>query len=214
MEFIKYRNLSKEEYQTGKTWREVTSSYDKGHVFDQTSNPLMSPDMNWCAGATVANVYQGLTGVIESGSAIYETARALKPETQYLTIGGLSIPAAFNALAKRQNLKNASIIILNNFEEIMRCLVAKSPIAFGGSWPTGMFYPQGYCRGKWIEYSGGKIGGHAATILGTSSRGYVRIENSWGFNWGNKGTAYMKWEEFEKFSKSEKFSAFGLDLGE
>lgn len=215
MDFIDFRNISNEEMETGKVWKDVTSSYKKGHVFDQTADQLMNPDMNWCAGATAANVYECMTGKIESGKAIYETTKSLESSEERKETIGSSLPASFNALSKRQGLKNAKLVILDDFEKIMRFLVAKGAVAFGGNWPEGMFYPKGYCKGRWIEYAGNSIGYHAATIIGTSSRGYVKVENSWGqYNWAPKGTAFMKWSELEKFSKTKYFSAYGFEFDE
>ena len=209
MEFIKIRNNRSSDFDFSTEWRTVTSTYKKGVVYDQSKDMLHSPDMNWCAGAVAANVFQGMTGEIESGKAIYERAKTIgKKESNSLV--GLSLPHSFNALANRQDLEDAELIKLNSLEQIMNWLITKGPVAFGGIWNLGMFNPKGYCRGKWMEYGGDNVGGHAATIIGTSAKGYIRIENSWGLNWGAKGTAWMKWEEFDKFIHSSKFSAFGL----
>jgi hypothetical protein len=96
---------------------------------------------------------------------------------------------------------------LNN----LRTVIAHgSPIAFGTSLYTDFEHyrgsPQSYVgNGKLLQSSNGKKKGHAMLIVGyddahSHGGGAVRIQNSWGTRWGDKGFAWVAYDTFEKLA--------------
>ena len=78
----------------------------------------------------------------------------------------------------------------------------------GGSFMQAM---QG--RETWIpsksDYNQQGFGGHAMCVIGYDDYkegGAFQIMNSWGENWGNKGVAYVRYKDFDFFTKE----AYGL----
>ena len=74
-------------------------------------------------------------------------------------------------------------------DEIVNALLTIGPVVVGTNWTEGMFYP----NSEGIISPTGRIaGGHAYLLDGISlSKGLIRIKNSWGREWGNKGFAYI-----------------------
>jgi hypothetical protein len=77
----------------------------------------------------------------------------------------------------------------NTVDEIVTALLELGPVVMGTNWYTGMDLPdfQGYVRP-----TGSYGGGHAYLLNGVDlDKGWVRIKNSWGRNWGKGGHAYL-----------------------
>lgn len=200
MDLIPERKPFIEELKPGENWRKVKGIYKKGRVFDQTKEGYADP--NYCAGCVAANMYEIATKKIESGKAIYNNAKNFEEKISKSNKDfsyGTSFKSVFSALSRRQKLKDPILIDLKGIEEVMSWLVAQGPVGFGGMWTEGMVYPTGWWRKRWMKDKGPNYGNHASTIIGTHPKGYLVIENSWGYNWGNKALGHMKWTEFEKF---------------
>ena len=63
---------------------------------------------------------------------------------------------------------------------------------------SGYWYP---------KYSPG--GGHAMTVVGyddTLNGGSFRIVNSWGYQWGDNGYAWIRYSDFKKFCSMAMFT--------
>jgi hypothetical protein len=90
-------------------------------------------------------------------------------------------------------------------------LAFKGPLVFGTDWKTGMIDtdPWGYIRAK-----GGNEGGHAYLILGYSnSRKALRVQNSWGTGWGQKGRAWLPYEDAELLIDADGEVCTALETG-
>jgi papain like protease len=92
---------------------------------------------------------------------------------------------------------------LNN----LRTVVAHgSPIAFGTNIYTDFMHYKGgqqaYVGNGSIYKANGKKQGHAMLVVGYddahSGGGAVRIQNSWGTRWGDRGYAWVSYDTFEK----------------
>ncbi|TAH17393.1 MAG: peptidase C1 [Cytophagales bacterium] len=68
--------------------------------------------------------------------------------------------------------------------------------------------------GHIVDDGGGEsFGGHAMCVIGFDDSyegGAFQIMNSWGENWGNKGTFWMRYEDFEYFTNAFYGEAYGM----
>ena len=103
-----------------------------------------------------------------------------------------------------------------------------SPVVIGFEWTAGVENPHtkggvfGFFFGaRWIKPDKEdskkiKYGNHAVAITGASFKrgGYVRVQNSRGMNWGNKGTARLAWSDLEDMLRRRKAIAYGIEWNE
>jgi len=90
-------------------------------------------------------------------------------------------------------------------EAEMALAISVGPIIIGVDWYQGMYRPNslGYLRP-----TGAKVGGHCCLVTGlkvtnkATGTGYYTIYNSWGPNWGNKGTARISRADMRKLIDS------------
>jgi hypothetical protein len=70
-----------------------------------------------------------------------------------------------------------------------------SPVVTGSDWYAEMMEPD---RSGFIRPVGPLEGGHCYVVLGYSAdRDAFRIQNSWGVEWGQKGRAWMAFEDYQ-----------------
>ncbi len=94
----------------------------------------------------------------------------------------------------------------------------KQHLAQGAPVVVGMLVGQSFMQGMmgrktWrpsrAEYSGQGLGGHAMCVVGYDDQmngGAFQIMNSWGPQWGENGYAWIRYQDFEQFTKE----AYGL----
>jgi hypothetical protein len=88
-----------------------------------------------------------------------------------------------------------------SIDEIIISLLTLGPMVIGTKWTDRMNIPNN--KGL-IKSKGRIIGGHAYIINGIDvNREYFRIKNSWGYDWGDKGHAYISFSDFEKLFNDE-----------
>lgn len=88
-------------------------------------------------------------------------------------------------------------------EPAIRHCLEIGPVMLGTDWTVGMFDPD---RNGYIWPNGGIVGGHAYLMVGVNqirrnpggTLGAVRILNSWGAGWGQKGRAWMAIDALER----------------
>ncbi len=81
-------------------------------------------------------------------------------------------------------------------EDVWRFVLSQGPVVTGTTWLTGMFDPdaKGY-----LNLTGGEEGGHDWLILGANAkRSAYRMQNSWGVDWGQKGRAWVRREDYRQ----------------
>jgi hypothetical protein len=84
--------------------------------------------------------------------------------------------------------------------DLIRWLALKGPVAVGTDWKTTMFEPG---PSNILDCSGGNVGGHAYLIYGYDrSKRLFKILNSWGENWGSRGTAWIRFDDFDALLQS------------
>lgn len=75
------------------------------------------------------------------------------------------------------------------------------PVVIGTNWYSEMFQPDS--KG-FINVAGSLAGGHAYVLNGVNlNKGFVRMKNSWGRNWGKKGYAKISLADLEKLIKRQ-----------
>lgn len=80
-------------------------------------------------------------------------------------------------------------------------LLEVGPVIVGTNWYEQMFVPELIKGTKTYKISiGGEVvGGHAYKLDGVNvDAGYVRLKNSWGTEWGNKGFARMSFVDLSR----------------
>lgn len=90
----------------------------------------------------------------------------------------------------------------NNIDDVVNTLKYLGPMVVGTKWTAGMNRPS---SSKFIIRPSGKdSGGHAYLINGVDSNSeMLRIKNSWGQGWGYRGTAYIRFRDFERLLEDQ-----------
>lgn len=92
---------------------------------------------------------------------------------------------------------------------VVGAVLEKGPVVIGVSWYEGMMEPKG---DGYISPTGDIVGGHAALIDGVDTKkGFVRIKNSWGKEWGKKGRCFLLIDEFDKLLKGDGEACIGIE---
>jgi len=100
---------------------------------------------------------------------------------------GTSVRAGAKVLRKIGKLKSYRWAF--DIKTTLNWLYNVGPVVVGTLWYTGMYRPN---RAGLIRPTGRPDGGHAYILQGVDfNRKQVRICNSWGINWGQRGRAWM-----------------------
>lgn len=113
---------------------------------------------------------------------------------------GTSVRAGAKTLQKHGYLKEYRWC--ETLDEVARAILKVGPVVAGTVWFNSMSFPDkdGYISIPSDENS--PVGGHAYVLNGVNvEREVLRIKNSWSDSWGDKGRAWLPFEEFEKLLK-------------
>lgn len=110
---------------------------------------------------------------------------------------GTSVRAAFKVLRSLGYVSEYRWA--TNLEGVVNHLLTVGPVVVGTEWTEGMFMADTF---GYIDDIGGRsVGGHAYLLVGANRKrwspngtGAVRILNSWGPNWSDKGRAWMSFK--------------------
>lgn len=84
----------------------------------------------------------------------------------------------------------------NSTDEMAQTLLYLGPMVVGTKWTSDMANPR---PNGFITPTGSSLGGHAYFINGVDiQKKTFRIKNSWGREWGDRGYAFIKFEDFDK----------------
>ena len=210
--------------QSNGSWKRINGKHPKMNVYNQRDQHQLIVDPNFCVGASVANIYQAMTGKVgKFARSLYEAGKRRQREgtnPENAEIPGIPIHAV---CAVATEMYGGEYHRIRTVPDILAWLDVVGPVAIGFIWSEGMEYPTG--RGWWWKrwfgpqwmtptHKTGVNSAHCVTILGGSYHdgGFVWIENSVGLSWGNKGVARMSWEHLAAMVDSGKGFAYGIDF--
>lgn len=94
-----------------------------------------------------------------------------------------------------------------NIHDVKNALLTEGPVVIGIPWFSGMYDtdPNGVVR-----ISGDLVGGHALVLtgyhpsltIGNTTEKYFRWRNSWGPDYGNNGSGWIRFKDLEKLLRS------------
>ena len=94
-------------------------------------------------------------------------------------------------------------------EDMINCVLTQGPVIVGTNWYRGMSIPN---EKHFISPSGSLDGGHAYKVDGVnipSER--FRIKNSWSSSWGNRGFAFIKFDDMERLINEDGEACIALE---
>jgi hypothetical protein len=107
---------------------------------------------------------------------------------------GTSTRAGAQALQRRRHI--GTFVNAFDADTVIDWLCAVGPVVVGTDWHTQMFFPNS--EGV-IKPEGAIEGGHAYLLVGVDmKRGRVRVHNSWGTKWGQRGRAWLGFDDLAK----------------
>ena len=82
-----------------------------------------------------------------------------------------------------------------DLDTVVQALLATGPVVVGTNWYLSMFNPN---KGV-LSIDGGVVGGHAYLLNGVNTETQMlRVKNSWGRGWGNRGHASLRFGDFAR----------------
>ncbi len=83
-----------------------------------------------------------------------------------------------------------------NLSDVVTCLGYHGPIVVGTNWYEGMYTPG---DDGFIKVKGEIVGGHCWLLRGVDiETNSLLMQNSWGLEWGNQGTAQISYDDFSR----------------
>lgn len=96
-----------------------------------------------------------------------------------------------------------------NLQDMINTVLTTSPIVFGSLWYEQMFDPD---DNDTIHVGGEVAGGHAYLLNGVNvKRGVFRIKNSWGRSWGNRGHAWISFDDVNRLLNEDGEAAIAIE---
>ena len=179
--------------------RPSTSRYwmDDGWWGDQKNTP-QCVGYAWAHWLEDGPVEQSGTPPIIQPSVIYQNAQKLD-EWAGENYDGTSVRGAVKYLKVRN--KVSSYYWAYDLQSLITTVLNLGPVVVGTNWYEGMFYP----NTKGIIRSTGRLaGGHAYVINGVDTKTKMfRIKNSWGKIWGQKGHAFISFNDMSRLIRED-----------
>lgn len=95
-------------------------------------------------------------------------------------------------------------------QDVINTILMEGPMVVGTNWYEQMFYPDASNR---IHLGTKKLaGGHAYLLNGVNvNKELFRIKNSWGRSWGNRGHAYISFQDFNQLLQEQGEACIALE---
>ena len=136
-------------------------------------------------------------------SALYQFAQYID-EWEGENYAGTSVRAGVKVLSRLGFVKEYAW--LSTAEDVQTYIASTGPVVLGVNWYDSMMTPQKYKLNNAYHYvlsiSGKSFGGHAILADGTSGE-WIRLKNSWGRVWGERGRAYIHKDELQRLLNEE-----------
>lgn len=151
-----------------------------------------------CVGFTMAHELAGrpvsVAGVTAADATrIYKAAQKIDPWPGE-NYEGTSTLAGMKVLESEGHV--AEYRWAFSLEELVLAVGYRGPCAIGVNWYAGMFDPD---ADGFLRRSGRLAGGHCTLVYSVDvRREFVRIHNSWGAGWGERGTAKLGFADLAK----------------
>lgn len=184
-----------------------------GKVLDQldTSECVAYSGEQFLATGPVTNKFY------KSPHDLYTEARKVD-EWEGEDYDGTSVRALFKVLQDAKYIKEYRWA--TDIQTVVSHLLQNGPVILGTDWYNSMFYPDAITGFLTLRASSGLAGGHAYMVKGCNnnklcpdgSRGAIRIINSWGTQWGDKGHAWLSYSDADRLIKNWGEAATALEL--
>lgn len=141
-------------------------------------------------------------------NTIYTEAQKID-EWQGENYDGTSVRAGAKVLQDKGFIE--SYLWAWDVQTIIQALLEKGPVVVGTAWYYDMFFPNKDTN--IITFSGNMMGGHAYLLNGVNvNKKLLRIKNSWGREWGNKGHAYISFDDMDKLIRDQGEACLALEI--
>jgi hypothetical protein len=94
-------------------------------------------------------------------------------------------------------------------EEVVQAVLTHGPVVFASAWYSSMDNTKRDSSGTmWVDVDPATpIRGYHAYVISGAAPGRVRLQNSWGVDWGNKGIAWLTIEDLRILFANQAFIA-------
>lgn len=132
----------------------------------------------------------------DTALALYRQAQVLDdyPGEDY---SGSSVLGGAKAVEQQGHLKEYRWAF--GLDDLILALGYHGPAVLGIDWYGSMYEPTYRDGDYWINVEGEKVGGHAILANGVSiRRRAIKLHNSWGYDWGDRGEAWVSWDDMRR----------------
>lgn len=185
-----------------RTWRVIG-------VLDQKDTPM-------CVGYSTSKWVEAgpVTNKLPNPEEVYHLAQQLD-DTPGEDYEGTTVRGGMKAL--RQLGLVSDFCWTYQLDILSHYLLEKGPVVIGSNWYENMFYPDQ--KGN-IVLAGDVAGGHAYLAIGINtlhrnpdkSVGAIRIQNSWGAEWGDKGRCWLSFKDTKRLLDESGEAAYGTEI--
>lgn len=96
-------------------------------------------------------------------------------------------------------------------DDILNALFTTGPVVFGSWWYEGMMEPD---EDGYIYAVGQRVGGHAYVLNGINRKERkIRLKNSWGLGWGDRGSAWLSFDDVAKLLEEQGEACLAIPEG-